>query len=168
MLTDTNNSAQADFTEQPNDGAKTIRGSVFVDNEQDGQLEAAKGDTALTQIIVTLTGRDQYGREVNQTAQTDAQGGFEFTRLHEADSTGYVITHALVSPYRDGFDYQDGARTAKQPDTEHTHGIRFESQETVVYDMTERLPANEGVITGQLIVDVDQNGRLDEQDIVYY
>ncbi|MFY8300615.1 SdrD B-like domain-containing protein [Pseudoalteromonas sp. SS15] len=164
-LTESTLAANIDFTEQPNDGAKTIRGSVFVDTEQDGQLEAAKGDTALTQVIVTLAGRDQYGREVNQTAQTDVQGGFEFTRLHEADSTGYVITHALVSPYRDGFDYQDGARTAKQPDTEHTHGIRFESQETVVYDMTERLPANDGVITGQLIVDVDQNGRFDEQDI---
>ena len=54
--------ATVDFTEQLEQETRSISGRVFLDTQQEGELEAAELDKALENITVTLTGKDKFGR----------------------------------------------------------------------------------------------------------
>ncbi|WP_196760560.1 SdrD B-like domain-containing protein, partial [Pseudoalteromonas luteoviolacea] len=70
------------FTEQLNDGDKSISGRVFVDINQDGTNNG--NDFVLAGIEITLTGQDLYGEAVSFTAFTDANGSFNFAGLRKS------------------------------------------------------------------------------------
>ncbi len=67
-----------DFTEQNPDTA-TISGRVYFDENQDGTI--ADNDTLLTNVDITLTGKDIFGSDINLTTQTNAQGEYTFADL---------------------------------------------------------------------------------------
>ncbi|KPH56590.1 SdrD B-like domain-containing protein, partial [Pseudoalteromonas porphyrae] len=76
-----------DFTEQNPDTA-TISGRVYFDENQDGTI--ADNDTLLTNVDITLTGKDIFGSDINFTAQTNAQGEYTFADLFASDANGYT------------------------------------------------------------------------------
>ncbi|WP_405629455.1 beta strand repeat-containing protein, partial [Pseudoalteromonas sp. Ld20] len=67
------NNQLVDFTEQNPDTA-TISGRVYFDENQDGTI--ADNDTLLTNVDITLTGKDIFGSDINLTTQTNAQGEY--------------------------------------------------------------------------------------------
>ena len=54
MLSGSNEQATLDFTESPNSGNGQIFGRVFLDSQQDGELEEAELDKPLANVQMTL------------------------------------------------------------------------------------------------------------------
>ncbi|WP_141685459.1 SdrD B-like domain-containing protein, partial [Pseudoalteromonas luteoviolacea] len=74
------------FTEKPNEGDKSISGRVFVDINQDGDLNG--NDFALQGVAIQLSGQDLYGEVVELSTVTDAKGAFHFTELRASNQAG--------------------------------------------------------------------------------
>ncbi|MBQ4853023.1 SdrD B-like domain-containing protein, partial [Pseudoalteromonas sp. MMG012] len=96
------------FTELPNAGEARVEGVVFVDGNQNGVKESQ--DLAIPSLVVTLTGKDEFGNSVSLTTNTDSNGAFKFDALRQPDVDGYVVTRADTPSYEDGQDYLDGIK----------------------------------------------------------
>ena len=83
-LTGANKSVIVDFTEKLKPVNYKVSGRVFLDTQQDGELEAAELDKALENITVTLTGKDKFGRAVSLTRTTDINGQYDVCRLNRS------------------------------------------------------------------------------------
>jgi len=70
-----------------------VSGYVYVDYNRDGIYEPGNPDAALAGQTVTLTGTDAFGRSVNVTTTTDANGYYIFAGLFAGN---YVVT--LTAP----------------------------------------------------------------------
>ncbi|WP_155735683.1 SdrD B-like domain-containing protein, partial [Pseudoalteromonas luteoviolacea] len=88
------------FTEKPKAGDKSVSGKVFLDVNQDGNVD--QNDALLKDITVTITGTDKYGQAVNQSVVTNASGAFSFTGLIESNANGYTITQTPSTTYQTG------------------------------------------------------------------
>ncbi|TMP50532.1 hypothetical protein CWB96_22850 [Pseudoalteromonas citrea] len=80
------------FTELADVGEARVEGAVFVDGNQNGVKESQ--DLAITNLAVTLTGKDEFGNAVSLTTNTDSNGAFSFAALRQPDADGYVVTRA--------------------------------------------------------------------------
>ncbi|TMP41509.1 hypothetical protein CWB97_14425, partial [Pseudoalteromonas citrea] len=89
-------------------GDASVEGSVFVDGNQNGVKESQ--DLAITNLAVTLTGKDEFGNAVSLSTNTDSTGAFKFDALRQPDADGYVVTRADTPSYEDGQDYLDGIK----------------------------------------------------------
>ncbi|TMP51859.1 hypothetical protein CWB96_22125, partial [Pseudoalteromonas citrea] len=67
-------------------------------------------DLAITNLAVTLSGKDEFGNGVSLSTNTDSNGAFSFTALRQPDSDGYVVTRGDTPSYEDGQDYLDGIK----------------------------------------------------------
>jgi hypothetical protein len=79
-----------------------IQGLVWVDVNNDGQVDF--GEKAIAGVTVTLTGTDDLGHAVSQTAQTDANGIYAFTNLRPSNAAGYTITETQPAGFLQGQD----------------------------------------------------------------
>jgi hypothetical protein len=68
----------------------TVSGIASWDSNNDGVYES--GESVAPNVLITLTGMDDQGRQVKQWVYTNAQGGFAFTNLRPSDAAGYTIT----------------------------------------------------------------------------
>nr|WP_298719688.1 SdrD B-like domain-containing protein [uncultured Steroidobacter sp.] len=91
----TGNSAGADFGET----TSSLAGFVWTDTNNDGVRDA--GEPAIQGVVITLTGTDATGAEVNRTATTDATGAFLFDDLL---SGTYTLSETQPAAYADGVD----------------------------------------------------------------
>ena len=80
----------------------TLGGTVFVDPNNNGVKDT--GEVGIKDAVITLTGKDLYGNDVNVTAQTIADGTYRFTGLAPADATGYTIVETQPAGFADGKD----------------------------------------------------------------
>jgi hypothetical protein len=89
---------------QPPAGTSSLGGYVFLDNGQDGALDADQGDRALAGVTIQLQGVDDLGNNVVLTATTDANGFYQFTGLRAGT---YTILEAQPgdNTLMDGADY---------------------------------------------------------------
>ncbi|WP_155730673.1 DUF11 domain-containing protein, partial [Pseudoalteromonas luteoviolacea] len=81
-------------------GNQSVSGTVFLDLDQDGVLEAI--DSPLIGDTVKLSGFDKYGLKVDVSIKTNEHGAFSFTGLRESNSDGYTITQTPTSEYQTG------------------------------------------------------------------
>ncbi|WP_152614450.1 SdrD B-like domain-containing protein [Pseudoalteromonas luteoviolacea] len=146
------------FTEKPKSGDKSVAGKVFLDINQDGNVD--QNDALLKDITVTITGTDKFGQAVNQSVKTDTNGAFNFTGLIESNADGYTITQTVSATYQTGNRYIDGdagviSNVAKVlVGTDPTPAIRF----------TEKPKAGKKSISGRVFVDINQDGTNNGND----
>ncbi|MBQ4846526.1 DUF11 domain-containing protein, partial [Pseudoalteromonas sp. MMG005] len=98
------------FAETSLAGDASVEGVVFVDGNQNGVKESK--DLAITNLAVTLSGKDKFGNAVSLSTNTDRNGAFKFGALRQPDADGYVVTRADTPSYEDGLDYLDGIKNA--------------------------------------------------------
>jgi hypothetical protein len=79
--------------------AASISGVVYVDNDNDGVLDA--GEARISGVIVTLTGTDDLGATVSLQTTTDTNGAYQFSGLRPGS---YVVTETQPEIYTDGKD----------------------------------------------------------------
>lgn len=75
----------------------TISGFVYVDNDNDGNLDP--GEPSIAGVTVTLTGTDDLGDPVNRTTTTNSSGSYQFTNLRTGT---YTVTESQPPAYLDG------------------------------------------------------------------
>src|SRR5262249_17509257 len=80
----------------------TVQGLVYVDLDDDGQVEF--GETAVAGVTIALTGTDDLGNTVNRSVQTDGQGVYAFASLRPSSASGYTITETQPAGVADGRD----------------------------------------------------------------
>ncbi|MBE0366382.1 hypothetical protein PAUR_a3382 [Pseudoalteromonas aurantia 208] len=142
------------FTELPNAGEARVEGAVFVDGNQNGIKEGK--DLAITNLAVTLSGKDKFGNSVSLSTNTDSNGVFKFDALRQPDVDGYVVTRADTPSYEDGQDYLDGVK--------NTHAGRNAVKVATVGKpskviFTELADMGEARVEGAVFVDGNQNLR---------
>ena len=81
--------------------AGSLAGVVYVDVNANGQYNSGT-DTALSGIVVTLTGTDVTGVAVSKTATSASDGSYSFTGLVASNSSGYTLTEAATPAYGQG------------------------------------------------------------------
>ncbi|WP_417749945.1 SdrD B-like domain-containing protein [Rosistilla oblonga] len=72
-----NNTASDTTTVDPMDG--TLSGSVYFDANRNGQRDA--GETGIEGVLITLTGTDLMGNNIDRTETTDSNGDYLFDNL---------------------------------------------------------------------------------------
>jgi uncharacterized repeat protein (TIGR01451 family) len=146
------------FTEKANAGSLQIEGRVILDINQDQVLDSE--DKALANILFELSGKDEYGFDVKLTTQSNSNGEFIFTGLRQPSSEGYWLAQGKVDVYFDGSDYLSGVVVKEQD------GIRLQNialpKGAILF--TEKLPNNGAKISGQVYIDVDQDGIEQPED----
>jgi titin len=80
----------------------SVQGLVWVDFNDDGQVDF--GEKAIAGVTVTLTGTDDLGHAVSQTAQTDADGIYSFPNLRPSGAAGYTVTETQPAGFLEGKD----------------------------------------------------------------
>ena len=89
----------------------SISGRVYLDWDNDGEVDA--GESGLTGIVITLTGTDTLGNDVNLTTTTDANGNYSFDDL--AAGT-YSVAETQPDGVRDGIETVGQGATAVASD----------------------------------------------------
>ncbi|WP_157756429.1 SdrD B-like domain-containing protein, partial [Pseudoalteromonas neustonica] len=153
-----NNNELVDFTEQNPDTA-TISGRVYFDENQDGTI--ADNDTLLTNVDITLTGKDIFGSDINFTAQTNAQGEYTFADLFASDANGYTVTQTQPALYKDGVERNNAGMIAGS-DVTDTVTVALSTSNQLV-DFTEQNPDTASV-SGRVYFDENQDGTLAGND----
>ena len=85
-----------DFAEIP---ASTIAGTVFEDDDNDGEPDL--GEAGIGGATVTLTGTDSAGNAVSRTTTTAPDGTYSFDGLRDGT---YTVTETQPDGYLDGLD----------------------------------------------------------------
>ncbi|KPH56624.1 SdrD B-like domain-containing protein, partial [Pseudoalteromonas porphyrae] len=147
-----------DFTEQNPDTA-TISGRVYFDENQDGTI--ADNDTLLTNVDITLTGKDIFGSDINFTAQTNAQGEYTFADLFASDANGYTVAQTQPALYKDGVERNSSGAIAGSDLTDTVTVVLTTSNELV--DFTEQNP-DTATISGRVYFDANQDGTIADND----
>ncbi|KPH56641.1 SdrD B-like domain-containing protein, partial [Pseudoalteromonas porphyrae] len=147
-----------DFTEQNPDTA-TISGRVYFDENQDGTI--ADNDTLLTNVDITLTGKDIFGSDINFTAQTNAQGEYTFADLFASDANGYTVTQTQPALYKDGVERNNAGMIAGS-DVTDTVTVALSTSNQLV-DFTEQNPDTASV-SGRVYFDENQDGTITGND----
>jgi hypothetical protein len=78
-------------------GAASVSGTVYLDVNQDGQLN--EGDSGIAGVVVTLAGYDDRGRFVTFSVTTGADGTYSFTGLRAGT---YSLIETQPERYHDG------------------------------------------------------------------
>ncbi len=73
-----------------------IGGTVYLDADNDGALDA--GETGIAGVGITLTGTDIDGVSLSRSTSTDANGQFLFNDLPAASAAGYRLTEQAGQP----------------------------------------------------------------------
>ncbi len=111
VTTDTNetntNNNTATVTTTVDPLTSTISGSVYVDANNNGLIEA--GERLLPGVVVTLSGTDSLGNQVDRTATTDALGAYQFANLAQGT---YSVTETQPSGFRNGMETVGTGATA--------------------------------------------------------
>ncbi|MFM8580792.1 MAG: collagen binding domain-containing protein, partial [Planctomycetaceae bacterium] len=80
-------------------GPSSLCGTVYVDTDNDGEIDAA--ETGLLGVIITLVGTDDLGQAVSASTTTDANGHYHFDGLRPGS---YTLSQTQPSGYLDGKD----------------------------------------------------------------
>ncbi|MBQ4814600.1 hypothetical protein J8M20_24775, partial [Pseudoalteromonas luteoviolacea] len=147
------------FTAQLNSGDKSVSGRVFVDINQDGDLNG--NDFALQGVVIQLSGQDLYGEVVELSAVTDAKGAFDFTELRASNQAGYTITRSATN-YLEGQDYL-GA-TADQFGSQSEIQVLLSEEAAAALTFTAQLNSGDKLVSGRVFVDINQDGDLNGND----
>ncbi len=75
----------------------SISGIVFVDFNNDGEVNF--GEMGIADVLITLTGTDDLGQEVDQDVWTDVDGFYKFENLRPGD---YYVTQTQPEGYLQG------------------------------------------------------------------
>uniref|UniRef100_UPI003865DF47 SdrD B-like domain-containing protein n=1 Tax=Pseudoalteromonas sp. Ld20 TaxID=649165 RepID=UPI003865DF47 len=152
------NNQLVDFTEQ-NPDTTTISGRVYFDENQDGTI--ADNDTLLTNVDITLTGKDIFGSDINLTTQTNAQGEYTFENLFASDANGYTVAQTQPALYKDGVERNSSGAIAGSDLTDTVTVVLTTSNELV--DFTEQNP-DTATISGRVYFDENQDGTITDND----
>jgi hypothetical protein len=81
----------------PPPATSSLSGSVYFDQNSDAKLDT--GDSPIQDVVLTLTGTDNLGHQVNLTTKTDVNGSYQFTGLLPGV---YTITETQPPGFFDG------------------------------------------------------------------
>ncbi|MGO9463631.1 MAG: SdrD B-like domain-containing protein [Isosphaeraceae bacterium] len=81
-------------------GVVSVTGEVYNDVNDDGKLDG--GDQALGNVTVTLSGTDQFGNSISETAVTNGSGGYSFSGLPFSSSAGYAVSASPPAGFSSG------------------------------------------------------------------
>mgnify|MGYP000144404910 CR=1 FL=1 len=79
-----------------------LGGRVFIDNNDDGLIDAA--EAGIQGVAITLTGTDHLGNAITRTVMTDANGNYIFDQLPPSNTAGYTISEQQPADYNDGLE----------------------------------------------------------------
>ena len=82
----------------------SLSGKVFVDSDQspgNGGIPQP-GEAGIGGVSIRLSGTDAYGKPVNVTAITDANGDYRFDNLAPSDASGYTVLEVQPTGYANG------------------------------------------------------------------
>ena len=150
-----NDSSQSTVTLNSNG----LSGIVFHDVDRSGILSA--GDIRLSNVVITLSGTDNLGNNINSQTSTDAQGAYTFTGLRPGN---YQITQTqptgfLTNGETPGTPFGNGSPginilAAMIPAGSNTTGQNF--------NFAEVLPSS---LSGTVYVDANTNALMDGSEI---
>ncbi|WP_405629475.1 SdrD B-like domain-containing protein, partial [Pseudoalteromonas sp. Ld20] len=118
-------------------------------------------DTLLTNVDITLTGKDIFGSDINLTTQTNAQGEYTFADLFASDDNGYTVTQTQPALYKDGVERNSSGAIAGS-DLTDTVTVALSTNNQLV-DFTEQNPDTASV-SGRVYFDENQDGTLAGND----
>jgi hypothetical protein len=78
----------------------TVQGLVYVDFNNDGQVDF--GEKAVAGVTITLTGTDDLGNAVNRVIQSDSNGVYYFADLRPSNDAGYTVAETQPAGLLDG------------------------------------------------------------------
>lgn len=137
-----------------------INGAAYIDTNGDGTRQP--GETfGLPNVTVTLTGTDDVGAAVNQTATTNASGGYSFTNLRPGT---YTVTETRPAGINaTGAQVGTGAATAgtgsSNATTQVLSGVGLVSESNAInYNFGHQ---GDTQLTGSVYVDLNGNGQRD-------
>jgi SdrD B-like domain len=137
------------FAELPATGK--IAGTVWVDTNNDGVRN--EGEAPISGVTLQLTGTTADGTPVTRTVTSNADGSYAFDSLPGGT---YVVVEIQPAGYPDGKDASGSAGGTLAPDTVSAITIA-PGQSASGYNFGE-LPPTDGVISGAVYVDSDDNG----------
>ena len=143
----------------------SLAGSVYVDANDNGARDSS--ETALPDVVVTLTGDDARGNRVNLVARTGADGGYRFAGL--AGGT-YTLTETHPAGVLDGRETAgssggvvDNTGFDNTEARNRIAGIALAPGAVATgYLFGERLMPRLGNLFGRVYLDSNGNGRADE------
>ncbi|MEY3219831.1 MAG: hypothetical protein RIT27_1188, partial [Pseudomonadota bacterium] len=137
-----------------------LTGFVYEDLNNNGVKET--GETGISGVVLTLTGTNDFGVGITETATTDSLGKYDFTGLRPSDSNGYQIKETQPAGYYDGSEQigELNGNLSGSAESSSLDIIHFTS--TVYFDATNynfgELPPNE--IHGIVWTDKNNDGLI--------
>ena len=129
----------------------SLTGTIFVDADNDGALEA--GETGIAGVVVTLIGTDDLGT-VSLTTQTVADGSYSFDNLRPGR---YSIAASQDTAYLDGLE-SVGTLGGTAGDDIISEIVVGAGQKGQGYNFGELRPAS---LTGFVWIDFNDDGEID-------
>jgi len=135
-----------------------LAGRVFNDFDNDGTFDAGDGEVGIEGVLITLTGTDDVGNDIDVDVFTAADGTYEFTNLRPSDASGYTITETHPIAYSDGIDSDGSLANGDTSTNEVITSINVSSgDDGIGYNFAERGTS----ISGTVFVDDDRDGVQD-------
>ena len=155
---DTYNAPNNDFGELL---PASVSGYVYVDANNNGIKDT--GETTLANVVVTLTGTNDLGTFINQTALTNASGQYSFSNLRPGT---YTVTETQPSGYLEGQNSVGQVASLKDgslgPNVDQISAIVLaQGNVGTNYNFGELAP---GSLSGYVYLDANTNGILDSGD----
>jgi hypothetical protein len=130
----------------------TVQGLVFVDFNDDGQVDF--GERAVAGVTVTLTGTDDLGHAASRIVPTDANGVYAVPNLRPSDAAGYIVAETQPAGLPDGRDTPgtvDGVPTGSTAANDTFSGVILPNGGSFGenYNFGERPAATGGFAAGQ-------------------
>lgn len=148
----------------PPPGSSTVSGRVYIDLNDNGQIDA--GEQGLAGVTVTLTGTSSTGAMVNLTTFTGSDGAYQFTGVPQSGAGGYSITEIQPSAFGDGRTTvigSPGTPSTTKPvasgGSDVITGVVVPASSNLTgYNFGER---PQGSVSGLVYVDANNNGARD-------
>ncbi|MAR13286.1 MAG: hypothetical protein CL681_25370, partial [Blastopirellula sp.] len=118
----------------------TVTGVVYADYNNNGVQDP--GEPGINNVTVTLTGNDDFGEVINQTATTDINGVYLFDtngngdELAPSSTSGYTLTVGGMANLNNGTHSTEGADAVADDDNIGSYSASV-GAESIVIDMSE-------------------------------
>ncbi|RDE49654.1 MAG: hypothetical protein DVS81_15300, partial [Candidatus Accumulibacter meliphilus] len=82
----------------------TVSGFVYLDTNDNGNRAGPPSEPGISDVSVTLTGKDDLGNSISLSATTAANGAYSFSGLRPSSVAGYTVSESQPANYVDGKD----------------------------------------------------------------
>ncbi|XQW84976.1 SdrD B-like domain-containing protein [Thalassotalea piscium] len=135
----------------------SIAGTVYNDQNDNGSID--NYDHGIANVTMTLTGKDDWGNELNEVVVTNVDGDYLFDHLPTSDANGYTITETHPTNFTDGLENLSGVIDNSSRMTDVITAIALPTNTDIIkYDFGELGKAS---LRGSVWYDANNNGIKD-------